>query len=291
MIHALERVRVVERDEAAEGSRLEAPFLETSSPVPEKGGHAEAGDEPPDAGEPLPRGGVAAELAPELFGLPPDEEGARPPAPPEPAKPPGVSIPVDVAPEEPEPELEPEPEPEPEPEVPSEPGEAEAEAEAELGEMPGIPEMPMSPTTRSEATDAFAGLAEEVVGEGSPEPPPRPVPPEVLESVERFNRRHRVMFEELRREIGAGVRNYVQTCQRRLGQVSELFDGLQPDRSGAFDPQALGEALLAYRSRDRSAPDYDTLLESLIEKEILIVRDLLPPSRLEEIQRRLSEAS
>jgi hypothetical protein len=154
-----------------------------------------------------------------------------------------------------------------------------------------MPEMPVGPSTHSDASDAFAGLAEEIARESAPEPPARPVPPEVLEAVERFNRRHRVMFEELRREIGAGVRNYVQTCQRRLGQVSELFEGLQPDRSGAFDPQALGEALLEYRSRDRSSPDDDTLLESLIEKEILIVRDLLPPSRLEEIQRRLSEAS
>jgi hypothetical protein len=202
---------------------------------------------------------VAAELAPELFGLPPEPHGP-------------VSVPIDVTqpgPPEPEPPVE---------EVPAEEPPAE-EVEPELAETPG-------------GEDVLEELAEELsVGEpaGVEEPGrSRSLPGDVVRTIERFNRRHRIMFEELRREIGAGVRNYVLTCQRRLGELSSLFADLEPDRSGAFDVDALGRALLSYRERARPAAEDEALLETLIEKEILIVRDLLPESRLEEIRHRLS---
>lgn len=316
MVHALERVRVLERAPAPiEDS--DAPFLEeqrpgavVSGPKPEpEPAAASAPDGDADGAAGSARPGLAAELAPELFGLPPEEpprqEDGGDEAPAVEAESPAgqhapVAIPVDVDPPgeveldvpatpQAEPQAVADQEAEPEPQASPE---DERQAVSQAGSPDGVE---AGPEERGEPGGPSLEDVDAELAAASPPEPERqtevPLPPDVLAAVERFNRRHRVMFDELRREIGAGVRNYVQTCQRRLGELSVLFEGLQPDASGAFDPQGLGEALIAYRAGRHGVPDDDSLLETLIEKEILIVRDLLPAHRLEEIQRRLTEAS
>ncbi|RMG47171.1 MAG: hypothetical protein D6718_04385, partial [Acidobacteria bacterium] len=107
----------------------------------------------------------------------------------------------------------------------------------------------------------------------------------VYELVDRFNRRHRVVYRQLRIEIGAGIRNYVRTCLRKLGDRGRVFGDLLPDDTGAFPREALARKL----ARSPLGPSADAL-EPLIETELSLVRDLLPPARMREIDEALAAA-
>ncbi len=115
--------------------------------------------------------------------------------------------------------------------------------------------------------------------------PAEALPAELLAAVDRFNGRHRVVFEGLRREIGAGVRNFVLTCAHRLGAAGAPFEGLAPDKTGVFDRDALARGVLQRASGDASR------LEDLITFELNLVRDLMAPSRLAVIEEALERLS
>ncbi len=115
--------------------------------------------------------------------------------------------------------------------------------------------------------------------------PAEAFPAELLAAVDRFNGRHRVVFESLRREIGAGVRNFVLTCAHRLGAAGALFEGLAPDKTGVFDREALARGVLQRASGDASR------LEDLITFELNLVRDVMAPSRLAAIEDALERLS
>lgn len=109
----------------------------------------------------------------------------------------------------------------------------------------------------------------------TPEVPPLPAVPEaVFAEVDRFNRRHALVFQEIRLEIGAGARNFVLTCIRRLGPYGVVFDELEPDRQGAFDREALARGVL-----ERWSGPLPEALDGLIEMELSLVGDLLTPAR------------
>lgn len=110
-------------------------------------------------------------------------------------------------------------------------------------------------------------------------------PAELLTAVDRFNGRHRIVFEALRREIGAGVRNFVLTCVHRLGPAAASFEGLAPDKSGFFDREALARGLA-----ERGAGDI-ARLEELIAFELNLVRDLMERSRFAAIEDALRSQS
>lgn len=117
-------------------------------------------------------------------------------------------------------------------------------------------------------------------------PPLDPVPPEILEEVDRFNRRHTLVFQEIRLEIGAGARNFVVTCLRRLGPFGAPFEGQVPDRNGIFDREPLGRSLQA----NWSGPPREAL-EGLIDMEVGLVSDLLAPARRSALMRALLETN
>jgi hypothetical protein len=142
----------------------------------------------------------------------------------------------------------------------------------EVVEAP-VPEFP----AEIEPPPAAASVAEE------PAPPAEP-PAEILAAVDRFNRRHQVVFEGLRREIGAGARNFVLTCMRRLGAGGAAFEGFTPDKTGAFDREAI-----ARRLAELSPEDPHAALEALIGLELSLVRDLIEPARLQNIEHALGE--
>ncbi len=168
--------------------------------------------------------------------------------------------------------------------------------------VPDLPESPASPeldgTPAESAMDASAseGAAPETNApedgreaqpadpevSAEPEPPAVEVSDAIQAEVERFNARHAVVFRQLRIEIGAGVRNFVITCGRRLGDRGEIFEGLAPDRDGRFDSQRLGEAIALQWQGNPREP-----LDSLIETEINLVRGLLPYDRLAAIEQSL----
>lgn len=157
---------------------------------------------------------------------------------------------------------------------------------------PGPPPPAVDPEPAAEPATAFAFAEPAPVPAPLPASAPAPVGAEPSERsaaealhvlVARFNARHRIVFEGLRREIGAGVRNFIVTCERRLGAKSALFEGLAPDRNGVFDTEALTAALERW-----PGPAHEPL-DALIAEELELVRNLLEPSRLDAIQRALDE--
>ncbi len=114
-------------------------------------------------------------------------------------------------------------------------------------------------------------------------PPPLPPSPELLDAVEGFNRRHALVYQQLRLEIGAAVRNLVVACVRRMGPAGVPFDGIVLDRNGVFDREALACAL---RDRWDGAPAEP--LGGLVREELAMVRDLVAPQRLSAIEAQLN---
>ncbi|RMF74778.1 MAG: hypothetical protein D6738_05415, partial [Acidobacteria bacterium] len=112
-----------------------------------------------------------------------------------------------------------------------------------------------------------------------------PAPPELDELVERFNRRHAVLFRELRLRVGAGTTNFVRACRRSLGTASRLFDGLDPDAEGRFDADELARRL---REGDWESP-HGVILEALIDEELATARHLLERSEVAAIERALRD--
>jgi hypothetical protein len=108
----------------------------------------------------------------------------------------------------------------------------------------------------------------------------------VLEEIERFNRRHRELYAVLKGAVGAGAKNFVATCIRRLGSAASDFSGLAPDESGAFNAEALYERvgpLEPGRIRSR--------LESLIDAETDTASLFLDATTLDRLRKRLETAT
>src|SRR5207249_2322302 len=108
----------------------------------------------------------------------------------------------------------------------------------------------------------------------------------VLEEIERFNRRHRELYAVLKGAVGAGAKNFVATCIRRLGPAGPDFHGMLPDETGAFSAEGLYERVGSYdpaRIRAR--------LESLIDAESETVGQFLDPKTLERLSKRLETAT
>ena len=110
-----------------------------------------------------------------------------------------------------------------------------------------------------------------------------PPAPELLDAVEAFNRRHALVYQQLRLEIGAAVRNLVVACVRRMGKAGTPFEGIVLDRNGLFDRDALARSL---RDRWNGAPAEP--LEGLVREELAMVRDLVAPQRLSMIEAQLN---
>ncbi len=130
--------------------------------------------------------------------------------------------------------------------------------------------------------EAPAAPGEPPVGEAPAEPAAEPTP-ELLAEVDRFLARHRVVWRALRLEIGAGVRNFVLTCQRNLAVAGDLFEGLEPGGEGDYDRDELARRLAARPSIDPRAA-----LDDLVETEIRMIRGLVHPASLQEIEKGLA---
>ena len=177
---------------------------------------------------------------------------------------------------------------------------AEAAAEAAPEEEPPTPAAPRSfdsafgePTAPRSFVSPFDSpfgepTAPRAPAEPSAEAQPAEAPDEpsaeTRKLVDRFNRRHQIVFDGLRREIGAGVGNFIKSCEKRLGPGGEVFADLAPNSSGAFDADALARAIAAAHLADEAAP-----LEALIGEELGLVRDLVDRARLQAIERQLAE--
>lgn len=200
--------------------------------------------------------GLLPPLVPEEAG--PVSRNDEPPGPEEAA----VSTPAEAAQPIPEPAAVPE----------AEPGVAEEPAPGAALETGPEDEVP---------PEAASGIDAAPLLPDEPEPE---VSEALLAQVERFNRRHSVVFTHLRLEIGAGARNLVLACLRRLGDEAAAFEGLTPDREGQFEAAGLARNL----ARCRMSAEH---LEALIQAEVGLVRDLVSPTRLEAIVRGLASLS
>ncbi|UCF67353.1 MAG: DUF4388 domain-containing protein [Acidobacteriota bacterium] len=156
--------------------------------------------------------------------------------------------------------------------------------EAEDGTLRGAADADVAPSERVD--DAPKELQE--LGEASQDAPEQAAPPPVVdesvfEIVDQFNARHRIVFQQLRVEIGAGISNYIQTCQRRLGAYGDLFESAALRRDGSFAREELARALSG-----REESQLAESLDALIDMEIGMIRDLLPRARVEQIEQALA---
>lgn len=165
--------------------------------------------------------------------------------------------------------------------VPWEPMTPEELAEAEYS--------PTGPLTSAVFGDEAQWLAFQRAASAPREDGPVPVPasepptPEMVEAVERFNGRHGLVFQQLRLEIGAAIRNLVAACVRRMGPSGVPFEGIVLDRNGHFDVDALARSI-----RDGWAGDPAEPLEELIRQELAMVRDLVSAQRIASIEAQLN---
>jgi hypothetical protein len=103
--------------------------------------------------------------------------------------------------------------------------------------------------------------------------------------IHRFNEKHRFLFDHLRAEIGAGARNFVSSCQRRAGdELISMFEGCSLGPEGEYDAASLRRNIF-----DQNIDAYPHVFERLLHTEFDMVRDLLPPDRLERIESGLRE--
>ena len=290
------------------GSRAEQPPVEEEPAAPAVPEPAQE----PSREVPIEAPSSAWEIAPELFGE--QEAGASQPPPPEERAPASraaadpsrtLEVPREVVeralagdvPAFPEEPVTGEPPPtEPAVEEPVEPPASPAEepsAEGPEGPVAGEPgdveEPPPTEPVVEEPAEPPAPVSEEAPpvepagGEAVRGPVPEPSP-EVFAEVDRFLARHRVVWRALRLEIGAGVRNFVLTCQRNLGVAGDLFEGLEPGAEGGYDRDELARRLAA-----RPFLEPRQALDDLVETEIRMIRGLVHPASLQEIEKGLSE--
>jgi hypothetical protein len=137
------------------------------------------------------------------------------------------------------------------------------------------------------AAEAESGQDEHAAAEGGEETPEGDdLPQDHLDrEIHRFNEKHRFLFDHLRAEIGAGARNFVSSCQRRAGdELSSMFEGCHLGPEGEYDAASLRRNIF-----DRNIDAYPHVFERLLHTEFDMVRDLLPPDRLERIESGLRE--
>lgn len=164
---------------------------------------------------------------------------------------------------------------------PWEPPAPEELADAELS--------PTGPLTSAVFGDEAQWLAFQRASQAPREEGPLPVeasePPsaELIDAVERFNCRHGLVFQQLRLEIGAAIRNLVAACVRRMGPSGVPFEGIVLDRNGHFDVEALARSI-----RDGWTGDPAEPLDGLIRQELAMVKDLVSEQRISSIEAQLN---
>ena len=274
----------MERGEAPAPPEEELPPTEPVVEPPPAPGSGAPPEEPVEMEESLPATDEAPPTEPAVeepaeVSAPPEEVPAPAEEPvAEEAFPEGEEVPsTEAAGEEVSPEAAAFPE-EAAPAPAEEPPPAEPVAE-EVASEPAPEPFPEEPAVEEAPTTPGERVAEEPAGEPAPEPTP-----ELLAEVDRFLARHRVVWRALRLEIGAGVRNFVLTCQRNLAVAGDLFEGLEPGGEGDYDRDELARRLAARPSLDPRGA-----LDDLVETEIRMIRGLVHPASLQEIEKGLAE--
>lgn len=103
--------------------------------------------------------------------------------------------------------------------------------------------------------------------------------------IERFNRRHRLVFRAIRSEVGAGAANFVRACRTRLdGESSDLFarSRLHPD--GIWEAESLRRAA-AELSTSRPWLEF----ERMIDCELDMLRGQVGEARVNSLREQLRQ--
>ncbi|HEX6853516.1 MAG TPA: DUF4388 domain-containing protein [Candidatus Polarisedimenticolaceae bacterium] len=206
---------------------------------------------------------------------------------------------------EPVPAPEPEPEPLPEPEAESEVSGAPL---ASLGALdsPDTDRTMIIPREQVEALFATdmpiveppvaAAPVPAPVDESHPEPEPEPgaeaelpawePPVGIDDEIARFNARHKIVFGEIRKEIGAGAVNFVKSCRASLGtRAGQLFVAAELQGDGSYEPGSLRRSVIDVRMED--APD---AFRGLIDQELTRLAIAIGEKRLAALRERLEKA-
>lgn len=132
----------------------------------------------------------------------------------------------------------------------------------------------------------------EPVAEHIPEPEPLPeLPPweppvGMDDEIARFNARHKIVFGEIRKEIGAGAVNFVKSCRAPLGdRAANLFASLELQADGTYDPASLRRAVA--EARFEEAPE---AFRGLIGQELSRLGLAIGDKRLAALRERLEKA-
>jgi hypothetical protein len=111
------------------------------------------------------------------------------------------------------------------------------------------------------------------------------IPPEDLEpQISRFNDMQRIVYRSIRSEVGAGAANFVKSCGGSVeDRFGDLFEAVDLQADGAWDPGELREALVERRVED----PWDGF-RKLLDEEIDKLRVHIGEARASSLQERLS---
>jgi hypothetical protein len=157
------------------------------------------------------------------------------------------------------------------------------EVERVLGAAPDEP-APVAPVAPEEAPAPPASASADEAGEPDGELGDGPIA-DLDRAITRFNQLHRVMYRAIRSEVGAGAANFIHACRVGLSTGhGTLFEGSRLLPDGTWDPEGLRRA---FRERCVNEPWSD--LESLLEREIEMLRPQIDDARAQALREQLSE--
>jgi len=141
------------------------------------------------------------------------------------------------------------------------------------------------PTGSSDVDEEPESLVAEEYGGGNGNHDDGWIPPEDLEpQISRFNAMQRIVYRSIRSEVGAGAANFVKSCGGSVeDRFGDLFEAVDLQADGAWDPGELREALVERRVED----PWDGF-RKLLDEEIDKLRVHIGEARASSLQERLS---
>ena len=141
------------------------------------------------------------------------------------------------------------------------------------------------PTGSSDVDEEPESLVAEHYGGGNGNHDDGWIPPEDLDpQISRFNAMQRIVYRSIRSEVGAGAANFVKSCGGSLqDRFGDLFEAVDLQADGAWDPGELREALVERRVED----PWDGF-RKLLDEEIDKLRVHIGEARASSLQERLS---
>lgn len=158
--------------------------------------------------------------------------------------------------------------------------------ESAIAPSPATGPEPIPDPVEEPVAESIPEPARETAPEFEVELPAWELPAGIDEEIARFNARHKIVFGEIRKEIGAGAANFVKSCRGALGErAAGLFAAGDLQGDGTFDPAALRRAVI--EARMDQAPE---AFRGLLDQELARLALALGDKRMAALRERLEKA-